>query len=1672
MKSHASMNRIYRLVWNQVLNAWVAVAETAKGRGKGSSRKLIAAALSLSTIAALAGPQGGQVVSGAGAISQSGNTTTINQASQNLSLSWQSFNVAKPETVNFVQPSASAIAVNRIQDTNASQILGHLNANGQVYLINPNGILFGQGAQVNVGALVASTLDVSDTSLTGNSRTFSGNGTGSVINQGTINAGYVALLGNHVSNQGVITAQLGTVALGAGSAATLTFNGNSLVKMQIDQSTLNNLVENGGLIRADGGMVIMNAGAKDALLASVVNNSGVIEARTVENHEGSIILLGGMTAGTVHVGGTLDASAPTGGNGGFIETSAAHVKVADSAKITTQASNGLDGTWLIDPADFTIGSTAAGTVTTGTPSGDISGATLSTALGLGAVTILSTQGSTLAGSGNINVNDTVTWSANKLTLNALNNININAAMNGSGSASLALLYGQASAAGGTSTYNVNAAVNLPAGNNFSTQLGTSGTPVNYTVITSLGAEGDATTAPATMTLQGMSKLPSGNYVLGANIDATGTSTWNANAGFTPIGNFTGIFDGLGHAISGLTINTPSGDYVGLFANTVVTSVIRNVGLVGGSVSGASNVGGLIGKSQSTVSNSYATGTVTGTRNFVGGLVGFNNGTISNSYATGKVSGASGGGNVGGLVGLNGDRYSGNTISNSYATGSVSGANAVGGLVGDNNTGNTISTSYATGSVTGGTGGSFGGLTGYNFGTVSNSYWNTTTSGQATSSGGTGLTTAQMQTLASFAGFIPSTTPGAAGNAWVMVDVNGTLNNAGFYPTLGATYPMLASEYSTTINNAHQLQLMAMNLGASYTLGSNISALGTGTTLNASTTTSSTTVIAPTANLLVGASISGAGIPAGATISSITDATHLVISAAATATGSSVTLQATGNDVWGSAGFVPVGNLTTNFTGTFDGLGHTINGLTINAPLTDGVGLFGAGSTTSVISNVGMEGGSVSGRTDVGGLVGYDLSTISNSYATGSVTGTGSQVGGLVGLTAGGTISNSYATGSVTGTGGNVGGLAGYNSSSTISNSYATGSVTGTNLKVGGLVGYNTGTISNSYATGSVTSTNNNVGGLVGYNNSGTISNSYATGSVTGQSFAGGLVGSNSGVSGAIGTISNSYATGSVTAQSYVGGLVGSNDRGGNTISNSYATGSVTAQSYVGGLVGLNTGTVSNSFYNSDSNTGLPGLGGYSGGVTVTDVAGTVWGMSTLAMQNQANFTGPTGTGVTTDHSGNGNSNPSWDFTTPVWRINPSANNGNPCLAGAAGCVAPPATTIYLDLLTGTSVYGSTPSFTYGYYTSATYGSGTLITDANPSGTRAWSGAPTSSSNVDSYSVSYLSGITLGNSAYKLAAGDTVSWSVTPATLTVSGTSVANKIYNGNTTAGLSGGTLLGMVNGDGSNLTLTQAGTFASKNAGTGIAVTAADTLSGTAAGNYTLTQPTDLFADITRASLSISGITAGNKVYDATTAATLTGTAAVTALGTDQVTLGGTGSGAFADKNVGTGKAVTISGYTLGGADASNYLVVIPTSLVADITPLKDPGTPPTPTPEPTPTPTPTPTPVPGTTPTPTPSPVAGTTPTPVVSTPPAPVLNATTQLALNVLSPQVGNRPDMLSLSPTITVTQRASLDKGDANTDANSSTTPSVNVAMNIGSNGPALQIISGGMRLPANLVNVNE
>ncbi len=1074
MYSHGSFNRVYRLVWSALHETWVVASELAGGRGKSSSTPLLSAALLASLVSisggAGAAPQGGQVVGGSGSISTSGATTTINQASDKLSLNWQSFNVGKTESVNFVQPSTSAIAVNRILDTQGSQILGKINANGQVWLINPNGVLFGNDAQINVGGLVASTLNPDDASIGSARSNFSGNSTAGVVNFGQINAaqgGYVALLGHSVSNQGSISAPGGTVALGAGSAVSLNFAGSKLLGLEVTSNQVNALAENGGLIQADGGQVLLSAGARDSLLASVVNNTGVIQARTVQEQDGKIVLLGGMATGTTHVGGTLDASAPNGGNGGFIETSAYTVNVDDSASITTASGQGTQGQWLIDPFDFYVKSSG----------GNITGAALGTALGNNNVTIQTVAaanptvtGATASGSypnglGDIYVNDAVSWSANyTLTLNAYNSIYINSAITATGtSGKLALQYSQGTSTG---SYNVNAPVSLKAAvatdssGNFSTKLGSAATTY-YTVITSLGSAGDEGQAGATNSLQGLghSSRLGGNYVLGADIAAGGTSTWNANSGFSPIGDittlFTGTLDGLGHTISGLTISRTSTNLVGLFGYTSTASVIKNVGLTSGSVTGQNYVGSLAGFSQGTISNSYATGTVSGTSN-MGGLVGaLETGTITSSYATGGVSGAT----AGGLVGLqnsgtisasyasgavSGTLYTGGlvgnakgTITSSYATGTVSGsATYSGGLVGALFTPGSISSSYATGAVTGT--GYTGGLAGLNSGTVSSSYATNTVNSSQYSGGLVGLNSGTLSAdhasgtvSGAIAGGLVASNTGKIGTSYATGVVTGTSYAGG-----------LAGQGTGTISSSYATG--AVNGSGSYT-GGLIGNVFTGGSVSSSYATGAVTASGTYSGGLAGSN-------AGTIASSY-------------ATGAVSSSAQAGGLVGANSG-----TLSSDYaTGTVSG--SIVGGLV--------AGQVAGGATSSSYAT-----GAVTGISYAGGLMGTNAGTVSTSYASGAVGGSG-PTGGLLGaLFNSGTISNSYATGAVS-SGTDRGGLIGRITATgySVSNTYATGAVSSSGATYsGGLVG-----IVTNASTGSVSSSfwNSDKTSSTGYGSAGT-----------------------------------------------------------------------------------------------------------------------------------------------------------------------------------------------------------------------------------------------------------------------------------------------------------------------------------------------------------------------------------------------------------------------------------------------------------------------------------------------------------------------------------------------------------------------------------------------------------
>ena len=674
-------------------------------------------------------PTGGQVVAGSASISQGSNAMQVTQSSTRAAIDWQSFNIGNDAHVNFVQPSASSVTLNRVLGANASQIFGQISSNGRVYLSNPNGVYFAPGARADVGALLATTHQISNADFMAGLDRFTRSGaSGSILNEGQLTAdlqGFIALLAPQVRNQGVILARLGTVALAAGEAYTLQFNGNNtLADVQVEASTIQALVDNRSAVLAPGGTVLLSAQALGQLQGAVVNHSGTIEANGWSLHPqgGTVRLLSsGSTAVSGSIGARGDARGDaSGGDGGFVETSGSRLSISDSSRVDTRAPNGKAGLWLLDPDGFTIAASG----------GDISGATLSANLATGDVSIASTSGS--GSSGNIEVKDAVSWVSNGLTLTATNDINILAVMSASGSARLSLLAGSNQVnTGFNSDGSFKGHVDFNGSGTLT--MNVNGTPTVFSVINSLGAAGDEGSAVAT--LQGMANSSNLNthFVLGSNIDASASASWNAGAGFVPIGNastpYTGLFDGLGHVVSGLTINRLGSLNVGLFGYKTGHG-LRNVGLAAASITATNDVGALVGAGQMDpgefISNSFAQGSVRGQdtigglvgylvnvgsgirlsyakvdvqapdplaySSYVGGLVGFTQDTtIQSSFATGNVLAANSyaGGLVGGASNL--------IVRNSFATGNVSGGNFVGGLIGDLSASQIIN-SYAAGSV--------------------------------------------------------------------------------------------------------------------------------------------------------------------------------------------------------------------------------------------------------------------------------------------------------------------------------------------------------------------------------------------------------------------------------------------------------------------------------------------------------------------------------------------------------------------------------------------------------------------------------------------------------------------------------------------------------------------------------------------------------------------------------------------------------------------------------------------------------------------------------------------------------------------------------------------------------------------------------------------------------------
>jgi filamentous hemagglutinin family protein len=643
-----------------------------------------------------ANPEGGTVSAGSAVISSpNSQTTNIHQFSQNAVIDWNSFNIASGEKTAFFQPNSSSIALNRINSAQGvSQIFGTLEANGKIILLNPAGIYFGPTSFVNVGGLLATTANISNSDFMSNHFEFrqSNNISGAIINEGTIKVadmGMAGLVAPAVANRGMIVANLGTIQLASGTHYTIDLNGNNLIQFApdslvttaaVDQNgkVLKDAVSNTGTLSANGGKILITANAAKNVVDNVINMGGVVEARSILQRNGQIILSGGnegivnvtgkMTAHTIKIKGhktVINGQLNVEPNG-FVETSGNVLDVNNM-----ELNLGTGATWLIDPAVINIQNDIGSdpTVSYITP------IAISNALdGGGSNIIIQTDPNLgLPGSGDININDSIHWSTPAtLKLSAYHDINFNndAMITNNTNGKLIL---QADNSGiGIGTVNFSSNV-IPQIDIFGGSVKIYYSPAVFGVPTDFSNHVALFTGlTAYMLVNDVDHLQQiynnldGNYALGKDIDASATAGWNTNIGgidiqgFLPLGNqvvpFTGLFDGQGYVINNLTMidntnyNIEVGSSfvpdIGLFGVLAPSATVSNLHvknsviqmnvsyldwLVGFDNAFGFTTGGIAGTNNGTIQDSSFEGIVAGFAN-VGGIAGSNNGTIIRSYA--------------------------------------------------------------------------------------------------------------------------------------------------------------------------------------------------------------------------------------------------------------------------------------------------------------------------------------------------------------------------------------------------------------------------------------------------------------------------------------------------------------------------------------------------------------------------------------------------------------------------------------------------------------------------------------------------------------------------------------------------------------------------------------------------------------------------------------------------------------------------------------------------------------------------------------------------------------------------------------------------------------------------------------------------------------------------------
>lgn len=1204
------MNNTYKLLLNSRIHAWVVASELAKGHkktkrmaGAGLLLTLLASGMAYADPALNALPAGEVVASGSATFNRTpDNRLIVRQSTDKLITNWSSFDIGGNARAIFVQPNASSIALNRVNSASASQIFGKLDANGQLFIVNPNGVTFGSTAQVNSGALLASSLNIRDNDFLNGNLTFErGTARGQVLNQGSLKAvtGNVTLLSATIQNQKNITSDTGNIFLVNADTARVFDHNVSIVQ--------------------------------PVSMISLIRNMGTLTATRLEAHKGQVLLLGDQAndRNKVELRGSINAE-NIWIKGNDIRVTGA---LATTGNTTLQASHTVE---IAAPVNMN---------------------------GLQRLFSLShaTGGLSFSGQDKINIADAATQvRINGDFYKVVNDLNQLAAI-GTSTATLAARYVLGKDIDASASAAMNAGlgwnplgtfkgslhglghqlaglnINRPSEDRVGLFSAMDGAAVQYLNLTGFNVQGNNDVG-------GLAGFVRSSVV--DNVSIQGSVSGNMRvgglAGYSTASRYeriqtTGFVHGMGSRLGGMLGYNSGGSIEYGVSSSQVTGV--NSASIGGLVGYNNNADIFFSYSNATLQR---TGTISGSpENGMGGLVGLHNGgTIYYGRSDASITGV---GPIGGLVGSNAGvidhGLSTATLNFSGQLPSAALSGGVGGLVGYNAGAGTIINSQANAQFKAGAGGGFGGgLAGENWGVVDSSSVAWADQAAATPSSIGGLVyfngSSGIVRNSQSSGNITAT-GGAAG---LVYDNQGTVRDSSSTAVVSALQGGAGG--LVNINSATLFNL------TSY--GNVRGASNVGGAIGINYATEGDTV----SNIQAYGKVTGTGSNIGGFVGF--NQTNSVMSNNRAYGAVSGVANVGGFVGWNTIRFYgqdPLTGIISEALASGNVSGQTnvggfvgLNSAYIEYGHASGnaVGVGGTGAAAFAGQNSGtIRGSDASGKASYGFVrLNNNGASIINGIASGLA-----QEAGFAGANSGLiTQSYSYSTGTP------MYGFAGSNSSTGV----ISDSITTANASNAGFAGSNSGQINNSLAMGQVDGTSQNmIAGFVGLNDaSGVINDSYATGNVKGRYYVGGLVAENRG------SINRSYATGNVNGQRYVGGLVGANTdyhsryvnyRG--VINDSYAHGKVKGIDIVGGLAGLSDGDINRSYASGlvTANTNGGGLAGFGGAGTGV-VMQSYWDIDSTGLLSSNG-----GTGLNSEQMRQASSFVGWDINadplgTSIWYI--------------------------------------------------------------------------------------------------------------------------------------------------------------------------------------------------------------------------------------------------------------------------------------------------------------------------------------------------------------------------------------------------------------------------------------